>query len=99
MERLQKANNYGRTITMKVKTNDFKTLTRRTSKDYYIKDKDEIMDIAQMLLDQNIDTFDSIRLMGLTTSNLELEELEESTQLEFKFDPKNADARKDVGDF
>ena len=99
IERLEKANNYGRTITMKVKTNDFKTLTRSTSKDYYIKDKVEIMDIAQMLLDQNIDTFDSIRLLGLTTSNLELEELDNSTQLEFKFDPKDADAGKDVGDF
>ena len=98
-ERLEKANNYGRTITMKVKTNDFKSLTRSSSKDYYIKDKDEIMEIAEMLLDQNIDTFDSIRLLGLAASNLELEEQEQTTQLELKFNPKEADAGKDTGDF
>ncbi len=97
-ERLQKANNYGRTVTMKVKTNDFKTLTRSSSRDHYIRSKDEIQEIAEMLLDQNIDTFESIRLLGLAASNLELEEIQTS-QLEFKFDPKDTDARKDTGDF
>jgi len=99
VERLEKANNYGRTITMKVKTNDFKTLTRSCSKDYYIKDKYEIMNIAEMLLDQNIDTFESIRLLGLSASNLELEEIDETTQLEIEFDLKELNGRKDAGDF
>jgi len=85
-DRLKRAENYGRTITMKVKTNDFKSLTRSISKNYYIKDQLEINELSQMLLDQNIDTFESIRLLGLAASNLEQEEIDNIIQLEIDFD-------------
>lgn len=97
--RLQRADNFGRTITMKVKTNDFKTLTRSISKNYYIKDRDEINELSQVLLDQNIDTFESIRLLGLSASNLEQEEIENITQLAFDFETKPKDGGEDIGDF
>lgn len=73
-ERLQKADNYGRTLTLKLKTSDFQTLTRSHSKSYYIKNKKDITQIAMTLLQENITAFDKIRLIGLTASNLEKEQ-------------------------
>ena len=73
-ERLDKANTYGRTITLKLKTHDFKILTRSRSKDFPIKDKQEIKSIAFELLTENADSFEKIRLIGLTSSNFEVKE-------------------------
>jgi len=73
-ERLQKADNYGRTITLKLKTSDFQTLTRSHSKSYFIRNKKDITDIALILLRENATAFDKIRLIGLTASNLEKEQ-------------------------
>ena len=86
-ERLKKADNFGRTITLKLKTSDFKTITRSNSKDYYIKEKPEIRSVAMMLMTENKDAFERIRLIGLTASNLE-KEREESVdnQLSFEWD-------------
>jgi len=75
-ERLKRADNYGRTLTLKLKTSDFQTLTRSLSKDYYIKDKDEITLLAMKLMEENEKAFDKIRLIGLTASNLEKEQQE-----------------------
>lgn len=71
--RIQKANNYGRTITLKLKSADFKIITRSQSKNYYIKDKQEIISIALQLFEKNESVVDKIRLIGLTASNLENE--------------------------
>ena len=72
-DRLQRANNYGRTLTLKLKTADFQIITRSISKNYYIKDIAEIEQLALQLLQQNADTFEAIRLIGLSTTNLEKE--------------------------
>ncbi len=74
MERLKKADNYGRTITLKIKTSDFQSLTRSLSKDHFLKDTKEICLLALKLLRENRDAFEKIRLIGLTASNLEKEE-------------------------
>ena len=71
--RIQKANNYGRTITLKLKSADFKIITRSQSKNYYIKDKQEIVSIALQLFENNESAVNKIRLIGLTASNLENE--------------------------
>jgi len=73
-ERLERADNFGRTITLKMKTGDFKTITRSMSKSYFIKDRSEISKMAFALLEENTDSFDKIRLIGLTASNLESEQ-------------------------
>jgi len=70
-ERLQKANNYGRTLTLKLKTADFQIITRSTSKNYYLKDIAEIEQLALQLLHENAGDFEAIRLIGISTSNLE----------------------------
>ncbi len=83
-ERLSKANNFGRTLTLKLKTSDFQILTRSVSKDYFIKSKSEIDILAKQLLKDNMLAFDKIRLVGLTASNLEKEQAARSNeQLEF----------------
>lgn len=84
--RLEKSDNYGRTITLKLKTHDFKIITRSESYSYFLKEKEEISDAAEKLLHSNLHTFDKIRLIGLTASNLEKENEDlEDLQLEFEF--------------
>ena len=70
-ERLTKADNFGRTITLKLKTSDFQIMTRSSSKSYFVTDIDEIRDIAHELLKDNIDSFEKIRLIGITATNLQ----------------------------
>jgi DNA polymerase-4 len=78
--RLTKVDNFGRTLTLKIKTSDFQTKTRSKSKEYFIKSKEEISEMAFTLLEENIHTFESIRLIGLTASNLEMEKEDVSDQ-------------------
>jgi len=82
-ERLKKANNFGRTISLKLKTSEFVNITRGITKDYFIKDKEEIKKLAIELLENNFDTFEKIRLIGLTASNLENEK---SNDYQLSFD-------------
>ena len=77
--RLQRANNFGRTITLKIKTHDFKTQTRSHSEDYFIKEIDQIRQIAFDLLEENLEKFGKIRLIGLTASNLQSEKTDDSS--------------------
>lgn len=70
-QRLTRAENFGRTITLKLKTHEFKTLTRSMSKEYFITEEREIHQIAHELLQENIDSFKKIRLIGLSASNLQ----------------------------
>ncbi len=85
--RLTKADNFGRTITLKIKTSDFQSMSRSKSKEYFIKDKEEITRMAFDLLEENITEFNSIRLIGLTASNLEKEkEALVDAQLKFNWE-------------
>ena len=82
--RLSKAENFGRTITLKLKTSDFQIITRSLSKDYYITEAEEIKQMALALLRENFEIFTSVRLVGLTASNLQKENQETGdSQLEF----------------
>ena len=87
-ERLKKANNYGRTLTLKLKTADFQILTRSLSKEYYLTDLEEIRRLAQQLLRENAHAFDQIRLIGVSASNLQVQEQSNGLgrQLQFDFD-------------
>jgi len=72
--RLERANNFGRTITLKLKSNEFKLITRSQSFTNYILKKDEIKRTAQKLLKENLDEAAPIRLIGLSASNLQQEQ-------------------------
>ena len=81
--RLSKSNTFGRTITLKIKTSDFKIITRSRSIKHKLVDKQEIRRIAHDLLKNNTEAFIKIRLIGLTASNFD-EEKEEPTTSQIK---------------
>lgn len=72
VNRLQKAKVKGRTITLKIKYNDFTVQTRSKTIAHFTNDKDIICEIVFELLDQE-DLKLPIRLLGATLSNLDNE--------------------------
>ncbi|MBL7473938.1 DNA polymerase IV [Robertkochia sediminum] len=90
--RLKKQKVAGKTITLKIKYSDFKTQTRSRTLGYYIADQSLILELAKELLYQET-LENSVRLLGLSLSNLNTgnteEEPEEETaltvQLRFEF--------------
>lgn len=67
----------GRTVTLKVKFNDFKTMTRSRSVTHWIESKKAFAQISRELLEEALPLPMPIRLMGLTLSNLDHGEEEE----------------------
>jgi DNA polymerase-4 len=87
-KRLTKNEVAGKTVTLKIKYSDFKMQTRSKTVPNYVSKKQEILDIATDLVRQ--ESFrESVRLLGLSLSNLNTEDKEEEepveVQLEFKF--------------
>lgn len=84
---MSRAQNFGRTVTLKFKTPDFKILTRSRSFPSEIRDLDQLIGIVHELLDQYIEDAPVVRLLGVTLSNLEKEEQEDEggIQLELEF--------------
>ena len=72
-ERMEQANNYGRTVTLKLKNSAFHIITRSHTESECIKNKEQLNQIASSLLSEHIDGLGSIRLIGLSCSNLEKE--------------------------
>lgn len=91
--RLKQSKVAGKTVTLKIKYSDFSQQTRSRTINYYIANKELILDIAKDLLYQE-KMKDSVRLLGISLSNLntekknseeEEEKKEISVQLKFKF--------------
>ncbi len=70
-ERISNAKARGRTVTLKLKYNDFKAMSRSRSLEYPIKDREEFSEVSRDLLAEVVPLPKPIRLMGLTLSNLE----------------------------
>lgn len=90
-KRLQKNKAAGKTVTLKIKYSDFTLQTRSKTLAYFISSKDLILQTAKELLYQE-KMKDSVRLLGITLSNLnteksekEEEEKEIAVQLKFEF--------------
>lgn len=75
-ERIERSGSSGRTVTLKLKFNDFTPLTRARSLPRVVADKAEFADLARALLDSQLPLAKPVRLMGLTLSALEGEEPE-----------------------
>ena len=73
-ERMAKEDKVAKTITLKIKFEDFKTITRSLSVNDYIRNYDDIRFYAAELLTHVEDTSKTIRLFGVTVSNLKKEE-------------------------
>ncbi len=87
-KRLAKNEVAGKTVTLKIKYSDFKMQTRSKTVPQYVNKKEDILEIATVLVRQ--ETFrESVRLLGLSLSNLNTEDKEEEepveVQLEFQF--------------
>ena len=82
-EGLYLLNKGGKTITLKIKFNDFTKITRSVTLDYFIRDYNKIFKEASKLL-ENIDFKEkSVRLLGITVSSLEEEMFDLKEQISF----------------
>jgi len=70
---LKEKNNYGRTVTLKMKSPEFVTHTRSRSFAGEIRSLSALRHTAYQLLDENIEEVPVVRLLGLAVSNLERE--------------------------
>jgi DNA polymerase-4 len=70
-ERIEASGARGRTVTLKMKFNDFQIMTRAASSPDYVSGRDEFAATARALLEAVLPLPQPIRLMGLTLGNLE----------------------------
>lgn len=70
-ERIEKAEARGRTVTLKLRYADFRTLTRARSMPQWIADKSQFAGLGHALLEELLPLEQPVRLMGLTLSALE----------------------------
>ena len=68
---MAKSNNFGRTVTLKMKTPEFQQFTRSRSFNTEIRKKSLLQETVFELLKENIETVNIVRLLGVTVSNLE----------------------------
>lgn len=71
--RLESADTWGKTLTVKVKFSDFTQITRSQTEDHVIDSLDEILEITYAIM-ENIDWekyTEGVRLLGITLSNFE----------------------------
>jgi len=85
---MEKADNFGRTVTIKAKMPDFKVITRSRTFAAEVRHLESLAAIAHELLEENKNDLESVRLLGLSVSNLSREQEAGGIQLEFNFEPK-----------
>lgn len=76
----------GKTVTLKVRYDDFETITLSTSFSHYINEATDIADTAKQLLEQTEVGNRKVRLLGITLSNLNIGERGHFKQLEIPFE-------------
>lgn len=86
-KRMNKASAKGKTITVKIKFNDFSQTTKSTTFKYYVSMKDNIKDAWRLILKEDFELKKPVRLLGLSVNNLKRNEvvLKENPQLKLKF--------------
>lgn len=83
---MKKKKTAGKTVTLKVRYDDFETLTRSISFNHYINDAGDIAETAKSLLEQTEVGQRKVRLLGITLSNLNLSEEGRFEQLNIPFE-------------
>jgi DNA polymerase-4 len=86
---MQQKNVSGKTVTLKVRYADFETITRSTSYSYHINGTGDIAESAKTLLEQTAVGPREVRLLGITLSNLNLNERGHFKQLEIPFEARS----------
>ncbi len=83
--RLVKNKLKGRTITVKLKFNDFTQQTRSKTIDEFLQKKDDFFPIVKELLEQQKPE-KSVRLLGVSMNNLDVNEKKKSVSVQLKFE-------------
>ncbi|MDG2433513.1 DNA polymerase IV [Flavobacterium sp.] len=83
--RLRKHAISGKTITLKIKYSDFSQQTRSKTVPYFIADKGLILEVVKELLYQER-MKDSVRLLGISLSNLNTERKKAMVSVQLRFD-------------
>lgn len=69
-QRLTENKRYGYTLTLKIKYGNYETITRSRTRDSLIREPAEILQLSRDLLSAHLDLNRSVRLLGITISNL-----------------------------
>lgn len=85
-DHMKKSDNYGRTVTLKIKTADFVILTRSKTFQREVRSRVKLLQAAKELLHRHRPEFDRVRLLGISVSNLLREQPWEGIQLELMFE-------------
>lgn len=83
---MKKSDNYGRTVTLKAKSPDFKTITRSKSFIGELRQLDDLVNAVYELLENSREEIPEVRLLGVSVSNLSKEHTGEGIQLTFDFE-------------
>lgn len=83
---MKKANNFGRTVTLKAKTPEFQSITRSKTFPSEPKNRELFLSIVTDLLKNHFEEIKEVRLLGVQVSNLEKDQkMVGGIQLEFDF--------------
>lgn len=85
IERIERSKSRGKTITLKLKYNDFEVINRSKTFGHLISDPQEIHQISIELMQKELPAKKGIRLIGLTLSNLENADEDVHRQLTIDF--------------
>lgn len=77
-QRIEKAHSFGRTVTLKIKYNDFAIITRSTSLPGPVTCRDMLEKTGHALLAQQCPVQKGVRLLGLGVHNLDAEQTDKS---------------------
>ena len=82
---MHERNNFGRTVSIKIKSSDFQTISRSKSFASEVRQAKQLENIVHELLEQNRGEIHKVRLLGVAVSNLEREKEEGGIQLKLPF--------------
>lgn len=83
---MKKSDNFGRTVTLKIKSSDFKIITRGKTFTREVRRLEDMIAVTHELLEASKEEVDRVRLLGVSVSNLEKVHQTEGIQLELDFE-------------
>ncbi|MEO1624538.1 MAG: DNA polymerase IV [Bacteroidota bacterium] len=83
---MKKSDNYGRTLSLKMKTPDFQIVSRSRTFGSELRDEQQFMKMAQEMLTEHWQQVGAVRLLGVSVSNLSKETEGHGIQLELDFE-------------
>lgn len=94
---MEKSDNFGRTVTLKAKTPDFKILTRSRTFNREVRKEATLLRTVRELLLEHLEEIGQVRLLGVAVSNLSKEQESLGIQLELDFPGAKGSANETNG--